>query len=202
MNFIMSDPNTQVGCLKHLLKSGGADAMEDFEQKVLQFMELKPGEVFRTRHGQLKCSQLVHCVLPSWQSGTETNANFIFEALYEDVKNIAHSGSILIPPLTSAPLHYPANTFVRLVMDAASNQTSSDLQVSVFVEELHHANEFQGAFQTRNYQIHQKVPLGLPLLAAKKERPAPLAASVKTISSNLGNFITIVNGDLLQQQVH
>ena len=204
VNFITSDPNTQVGCLKHLLESGGADAMEDFKRKVSQFMELKPGTVFRTRHGQLKCSQLVHCVLPSWKSA-ETEANkeyFLEEALYEVMKDTAHSGSILITPLTSAPLHYPVNTFVRLVMDAATHQTSSDLQVSVYVEELQHANEFQGAFQTRNYQIHQKVPLGSPLLAAKKEKPtAPLAASVKTISSNLGNFITIVNGDLLQQQV-
>ena len=204
VNFVTSDPNTQVGCLKHLLESGGAEAMEDFKQKVSQFMELKPGMVFKTRHGQLKCSQLVHCVLPSWRSA-ETDANkeyFLDEALYEVMKDTAHSGSILITPLTSAPLHYPVNTFVRLVMDAVTNQTSSDLQVSVYVEELHHANEFQDAFQTKNYQIHRKVPLGSPLLAAKRERPAPLAASVKTISSNLGNFITIVNGDLLQQQVH
>ncbi len=200
VNFITSDPNTQVGCLKHLLESGGADAMEDFKQKVSQFMELKPGEVFRTRHGQLKCSQLVHCVLPSWKNGTEANKEyFLEEALYEVMKDTAHSGSILITPVTSAPLHYPVNTFVQLVMDAV---THSDLQVSVYVDELHHAKEFQGAFQTRNYQIHQKVPLGSPLVAAKKEKPAPLAASVKTISSNLGNFITIVNGDLLQQQVH
>ncbi len=200
LNFVTSDPNTQVGCLKHLLESGGAEAMEDFKQKVSQFMELKPGVVFKTRHGQLKCSQLVHCVLPS---SAETDANkeyFLDEALYEVMKDTTHSGSILITPLTSAPLHYPVNTFVRLVMDAVTNH--SDLQVSVYVEELQHANEFQGAFQTRNYLIHQKVPLGSPLLASKKERPAPLAASVKTISSNLGNFITIVNGDLLQQQVH
>ena len=205
VNFITSDPNTQVGCLKHLLESGGADAMEDFKRKVLQCMKLKPGKVFRTRHGQLKCSQLVHCVLPSWRTATETEANkeyFLEEALYDVMKDTAHTGSILIIPLTSAPLHYPVNTFVRLVMDAATHQTSSNLQVSVYVEEFHHANEFQGAFQTRKYQIHQKVPLGSPLLAAKKERPSPLAASVKTIASNLGNFITIVNGDLLQQQVH
>ena len=196
VNFITSDPNTQVGCLKHLLESGGAEAMEDFKQKVSQFMELKPGMVFKTRHGQLKCSQLVHCVLPSWRSAeTDTNKEyFLDEALYEVMKDTAHSGSILITPLTSAPLHYPVNTFVRLVMDAVTNH--SDLQVSVYVEELHHANKFQGDFQTRNYQ---KVPLGSLLLAAKKERPAPLAASVKTISSN---FITIVNRDLLQQQVH
>ena len=208
VNFITSDPNTQVGCLKHLLESGGADAMEDFKQKVSQFMELKPGTVFRTRHGQLKCSQLVHCVLPSWKNTMETEGNkeyFLEEALYEVMKDTAHTGSILITPVTSAPLHYPVNTFVRLAMDAATHQTSSDLQVSVYVEELQHANKFQGAFQTRNYQIHQKVPLGSPLLAAKntkKEKPAALAASVKTISSNLGDFITIVNGDLLQQQVH
>ena len=204
VNFVTSDPNTQVGCLKHLLESGGAEAMEDFKQKVSQFMELKPGMVFKTRHGQLKCSQLVHCVLPSWRSA-ETDANkeyFLDEALYEVMKDTAHSGSILITPLTSAPLHYPVNTFVRLVMDAVTNQNSSDLQVSVYVEELHHANEFQDAFRMRNYKIHQKVPLCLPVLATKKKRPAPLAASVKTISSNLGNFITIVNGDLLQQQVH
>ncbi len=194
VNFVTSNPNTQVGCLKHLLESGGAEAMEDFKQKVSQFMELKPGMVFKTRHGQLKCSQLVHCVLPSWRSA-ETDANkeyFLDEALYKMMKATAHSGSILITPLTSAPLHYPVNTFVRLVMDAVTNH--SDLQVSVYVEELQHANKFQGDFQTRNYQ---KVPLGSLL-----ERPAPLAASVKTISSNLGNFITIVNGDLLQQQVH
>ena len=149
VNFITSDPNTQVGCLKHLLESGGADAMEDFKQKVLQFMELKPGEVFKTRHGQLNCSQLVHCVLPSWRTA-ESNAikeYFLELALYDVMKDAAHSGSILITPLTSAPLHYPVNTFVRLVIDAVTHQTCSDLQVSVYVEELHHANEFRVKMQ-------------------------------------------------------
>ena len=208
VNFITPDPNPQMGHLKHLLESGGLEATEDFRRKISQFIELKPGNVFKTRVGQLRCSQLVHCVLPSWKSSSESDVNkefFLEEALTQVMQDASMSGSMLLMPLTSAPLHYPVNLFARLVMDAVTYQaTSPNLHISVYVEELQHAKEFEGALQTRHFQVHTKVPLGSPLLSAGRkaqETASPTTASAKTITSNLSSFISVVKGDLLQQQV-
>ena len=208
VNFITPDPNPQMGHLKHLLESGGLEATEDFRRKISQFIELKPGNVFKTRVGQLRCSQLVHCVLPSWKSSSESDSYkqfYLQAALTQVMQDASMSGSMLLMPLTSAPLHYPVNLFARLVMDAVTYQaTSPNLHISVYVEELQHAKEFEGALQTRDFQVHTKVPLDSPLLSAGRkaqETASPTTASAKTITSNLSSFITVVNGDLLQQQV-
>ncbi len=201
INFITSEPNPQVGYLSHFLESGGPKVVEDFQQKVSQFMDLQPGTIFKTCYGNLKCAKLLHCVLPSWKDreSTDNKEYFVEAALNDIIKTMAHCESVLIAPLTPTPLHYPVNVFVKLVMNAV---TATNVQVVIYVEEPHHAREFQSAFISRNFQIHQKVHTESPLLAptCKKDRP-PATATAKTISSNLGSFITLVNGDLLEQQV-
>lgn len=209
VNFISSNPNTQDGFLGHLLEFGGPEVTENFEQKVSDSMELKPGVKLTTCQGKLKCSQLVHYVLPPWNNSesAETKEYFVETTLKKVMNDASHWGSVLITPLTSAPFHYPLNVFVKLVLDAVVSLSMS-VQVVVYVEEIAHANEFQSAFLTRDCHVHQKIPLEAPLTAAKTDGPTPatipVAAAVtpraKTLS-NPGSFITLVNGDLLKQQV-
>lgn len=203
INFITSDPNTQVGFFGNLLESGGPEIVEDFQQKISQFVDLQPGVRFKTRYGQLKCSQLLHCVLFSWrdEAGIDEKEYFVEAALKDVVKAMTNWGSILVTPLTPAPLHYPVNVFVRLVMDAII-ATDHNVQVTIYVEEPHHAKEFHSAFLSRNFQIHHNVQIESPsaIRTCKKTKPS-VPATARTISSNLGNFITLLNGNLLEQQV-
>lgn len=206
VNFILSNPNTQDGCLSHLLEFGGPEVMKDFKQKASDSMELKPGVKLVTCQGHLKCSQLIHYVLPSWKDSPEsdeTKEYFVETILTKVFRSTAHLGSVLITPLTFAPFYYPLNTFVKLVLDAVVSLSIS-MQVVVYVEEIGHANEFQSGFITRNFHVHQKVSLDLSLAATKgKSDLATTTASTlkaKTIS-NLNSFITLVNGSLLDQKV-
>ena len=201
VNFILSTPNTQDGFLSHLLESGGPEAMKDFKQQVSDSMELKPGVKLVTVHGLLKCSQLVHYVLPSWKDGSENDdakKYFVEKSLIEVLTSFARLGSILITPLTLAPFHYPLNTFVKLVLDAVES-LSINVQVVVYVEEIGHSDEFQSAFITRNFHVLQKISLDSQ---GTSDLATTTAATLKAKNiSNLNSFITLVNGDLLEQQV-
>ncbi len=199
-NFITPNPNTQDGYLSLLLESGGPRVVTDFKEKVSDSMELKPGEKLTTYHGQLKCSQLIHCIVPLWKDA-ESDAKKIFyvgKVLKNVIKTPTCWGSVLITPLTSAPFHYPTNVFVKLVLDAVVS--ASNAQVTVYVEGIGHATEFESAFLNRKFHVYQKVPLESPLVSAKGKEPVVATVKAKT-TSNLGSFITLINGNLLEQQV-
>ncbi len=200
-NFITPNPNTQDGYLSLLLESGGPEVKEDFEQKASDSMWLKPGEKLTTQcHGQLKCSQLIHCVVPLWKGGRENEKYYVEKVLSNVMKAPTCWGSVLITPLTSAPFNYPTNVFVKLVLDAVVS--ASNIQVTVYVEEIGHANEFQSALLANNFHIYKELPLEasvVPVVPVKEEGPA--AAVATSATPNLDSFITLVNGDLLKQQV-
>ena len=200
VNFVTPDPDPQVGNLKFLLEAGGGEALNDFTTKASQFMRLSPAENFKTKQGQLKCSQLLHCVLPPWNSSEsdETKIYFLEETLKKATQSASVHGSILITPLTATPFHYPINVFVRQVMEVlTTGHATSDLHI--YVEAIRHAKEFEEMLLAKKFQVHTTVPLSSPMLGCKQNHQA--AAQAKTISSPISSFITLVNGDLLQQQV-
>lgn len=205
VNFVTPDPDPHIGNLKLLLEAGGGEALNDFSSKISQFMRLTPPEYFKTKQGQLKCSQLLHCVLPPWNSAESdaTKSYFLEETLKKALQSASPYGSILITPLTAIPFHYPINVFVRQVMEVLTtghvSAFASDLQVTIYVEAIRHAKEFEEMLLAKKFQVHTKVPLNSPMLSCKQSHQA--TAQAKTISSPISSFITLVKGDLLQQQV-
>ena len=206
VSFITPNPDVQVGNFRLLSRAGGDEVERDFRSKIAQFMELKPNTVFKTKHGQLRCTQLLHCVLPSWDDGDQQNKTWILE---EAIKNILQNasifGSLLLTPITSMPLQYPAEVFAQKFMDVITNRTASnsslaDIQVAIYVDELSHAEQFQQLLSTNNFQIHTRVPsVGSSSPAPQRQRAAVTKA--KAISSPISSFITLTCGDMLQQQV-
>ncbi len=200
LNFITSTPNTQVGHLNEVLESGGNEVIEDFRQKISEFVKLEQNTNFRTCSGQLKCSRLVHSVIPSWKDkeSDDVKKEYCVEKALNAVMASTAGGSVLIPPLTSAPFHYPPNVFARVVSKVAAN---SIWQVVVYVEDFCHVNEFESAFLDRQFQVNQMVSRE-SLIVPKKKKSDPVSATAGTkTTSNLSSFITLVNGDLLEHQV-
>lgn len=202
VNFITPDPNVGIGNLKLLFEAAGTEALEDFNRRVLQTLQLLPAEIFKTQRGKLKCTKLLHCVLPPWSSTLSDSEKMyhLEDGLRRAFQNTLPDGSILITPLTITPFHYPINLIVGQVAEVLTTVKGPDLQTAIYVEELHHAMMFEDILIAKKFQIHTKVP---QLLDVKQDKQvaSPTAVSVKTITSPLNSFVTLINGDMLEQQV-
>jgi len=204
INFITPNPDVQQGHLKLLIEVGGAEVQSDFQEKISQFMGLNPPQVFKSRHGQLKCMQLLHCVIPAWSGGNHKEALYLEESLKLAVNGAAKHSSLLIAPITSTPFKYPPDVFASKVTEVlASNPMSTystDVQIMIHIDDLSHANYFEECLKARNYQIHTTAPHHGPK-ALTASRPDVRTTSAKAISSSIGSFIKVTKGDMLQQQV-
>ena len=204
VNFITPNPDVQQGHLKLLIDVGGAEVQSDFQEKISQFMSLSPPQVFKSRHGQLKCTQLLHCVIPPWSGGNQNEALYLEESLKLVLDSTTVHSSLLIAPVTAQPFKYPPDVFASKVVEVLANNPmstySSDIQIVIHVDEISHANYFEECLKARNYQIHTIVPHHGPS-GHQANKPDVRTTTAKTISGSIGSFIKVTKGDMLQQQV-
>ena len=200
LNFVSLDPHINVGSLKLLASAAGQEMKEDFQVKLSQFPMRKPGLVFRTKQGQLKCSQLLHCFLPPWDQTTSTTVTrYLEDGLKNFLRNTGRSSSVLITPFTSKPLEYPVEVFSEKLLEVFSNH---DIQVTVYVDEIDQARVFEDLLTDRKFTVHTNVPIGhVPKRTASLQSPTSLLSFARSISNPIKSFISLTQGDMLKQQV-
>ena len=207
INFITPNPNVQQGTMKLLIDAGGAEVQTDFEDKVSQFMSLTPPQVIKSRHGKLKCMLLLHCIIPPWNGGNQNEAFYLEEALKAALCSTKLHGSLLITPATSLPFKYPPDVFASKVVEVLVHKPvgmhSSDIQATIYVDELSHANHFEDCLKAQNFQINVSVSQRSPASpnAPLVSKPNIVKASAKAITSPISSFIKVTKGDMLQHQV-
>jgi len=207
INFITPLPNVKQGTMKLLIDAGRAELQTDFEDKVSQFVSLNPPQVIKSKHGKLKCMQLLHCVIPPWSGGNQNETFFLEQALKAVLGIIRFHGSLLITPATSLPFKYPPDVFASKVVEVLVNKPvgihSSDIQAIIYVDELSHASHFEECLKAQNFQINVSVSqqgLANPN-APQVRKPTIVKASTKAITNPFSSFIKVSRGDMLQHQV-
>ena len=200
LNFVSLDPHIHIGTLKLLASTAGQEMEDDFKLKLSHMLVRRPGLVFQTKHGQLKCSQLLHCFLPPWNQGTAaTGMQYLTEGLKDFLHISGTNSSVLITPVTSKPLEYPTEVFAEKLLEICSDQ---DIQVTVYVDEIEQARVFEELLTDRKFIIHTHVPAGqTPKSAASLHSPASSLTSARAISNPIKSFISLTQGDMLKQQV-
>lgn len=197
LNFVSLDPSIHVGALKLLASKGGQEMQDDFKYKLSQLVVRRPGLVFQTKHGQLRCSQLSHCFLPPWnQSTAPTLMQYLEEGLKNFFRKVEPNGTVLITPVTSKPLEYPVGAFSEKLLEACIDKS---FQVTVYIDEIEQAREFEEVLTDRKFIIHTHVPVGPAPKPTTSS--ASLLTSARVISNPIKSFISLTQGDLLKQQV-
>lgn len=200
LNFVSLDPQINVGTLKLLASAAGQEMQDDFKEKVAHVMVHNPGLVFQTKHGQLKCSQLLHCFLPPWdQSASATGERYLEDGLKGFLRSVGPNSSVLITPFTSKPLEYPVEVFSEKLIEVCCNQ---DVQVTVYVEEIEQARVFDELLTDKKFIVHTHVSVGqVPKRSASLRSPISSLSSARSISNPIKSFISLTQGDMLKQQV-
>ena len=200
LNFVSLDPHINIGTLQLLASTAGQEMQDDFKQKLGQLLVRKPGLIFQTKHGQLKCSQLLHCFLPPWdQSASATGIQHLEEGLKSFLRNAGPNSSVLITPFTSKPLEYPVEVFSEKLLEVCSNQ---DIQVTVYVDEIEQARVFEELLTDKKFILHIQVPAGqVPKPTTSLRSPVSSLTSARAISNPIKSFISLTHGDMLKQQV-
>lgn len=205
INFLSPDPNYRIGSLKAIIDAGGSDVQREIQTRVDQCFQLRYAQVFKTKHGNLKCSQLIHCIIPIWRGGNDDEAEYFHEALGTALGSSTRFSMTVIMSATMNPFNYPVDVFAKKVAEAVAQ---SALEVAICIEDLSHADEFEKSLQTMDFVIVNEQLKKLPSAASTTTtRPhaasvkSPQTASVRSISSNLGRFITVTKGSLLDVKV-
>ena len=200
LNFVSLDPHINIGTLQLLASTAGQEMQDDFKQKLGLLLVRKPGLVFQTKHGQLKCSQLLHCFLPPWdQSASATGIQHLEEGLKSFLRNAGPNSSVLITPFTSKPLEYPVEIFSEKLLEVCSNQ---NIQVTVYMDEFEQARIFEELLIDKKYILHTQVPAGqVPKPTTSLRSPMSALTSARAISNPIKSFISLTQGDMLKQQV-
>ena len=200
LNFVSLDPSIHLGPLKLLASTAGQEMQDDFKAKLSQLLVRRPGVCFKTLHGQLRCSQLVHCFLPPWnQTSAATMVQNLEEGLKSFLRGIDSNSSILVTPITSKPLEYPVDVFSEKLLEVCG---SLDIQVTVYVDEIDQARVFEELLTDQKFMIHTHVPAGqTPKPATSLKSPTSSLTSARAISNPIKSFISLTQGDMLKQQV-
>jgi hypothetical protein len=200
LNFVSLDSHVNIGTLKLLASAAGQEMQDDFKQKVAHLLVHNPGLVFQTKPGQLKCSQLFHCFLPPWDpSASAAGERYLEGGLKDFLHSVAPNSSVLITPFTSKPLEYPVEVFSETLLEVCSNQ---DVQVTVYVDEIEQARVFDELLTDKKFIVHTHVSVGqVPKPAASVRSPSFSLTSARAISNPIKSFISLIQGDMLKQQV-
>ena len=200
LNFVSLDPHINIGPLKLLASAAGQEMQDDFQQKLSQHLVRKPGLIFQTKHGQLKCSHLLHCFLPPWnQSASTTGIQHLEKGLKKFLYNANPSSSVLITPFTSKPLEYPVEVFSEKLLEVCSNQ---NIQVTVYVDEIDQARVFEELLTDKKFVVHTHGLVQQVLKpTASLHPPTSTLTSARSISNPIKSFISLTQGDMLKQQV-
>ena len=207
LHFVAPNPSLKSeGTLKTLCDFAGEAMSEDFHQKLSQLTNLKPADIFQTKWGHLKCAELLHSILPEWSGGDYSEEDCLAESLSRAVRSIRRSDHLTILPVTTLPLQYPAKVFAKAVVKQVGSAGTSRIQeVSVFVEDLTHAKDFEellkqsGDFKLQFNNISISASASKP---AQKPRHAS-ASNLGAVNtrSGVGSFITVKHGDMLDESV-
>ena len=171
--------------LKLLFASGGSDLQNDFKRKKMQFKD--QGDIFVSNCGKLQCNELWHCIIPLWSGNTKDKDAILQDCLGKVLCKAKAVNTILFTSACSHPLKYPTEVFARNIVSSVSSHPviSNDLVVAVYVSEAYHARNFEVEFEQNSCQISKKF--------------SPIA---KALSTSIRSFITLTQGDMLQQQVY
>ena len=202
VNFVTPDRNYSQGTVMALINAGGRVVQDDLHSKMSQFLVLNPGQTFKSSQGQLKCTQLLHCIVPPWVGGDKNESYFLEEALKHAFRSCTQYGTLLITPVTTQPFSYPVNVFAEKFIDVVSN--SYDVQVMVFAENVSHAKAFEESLKAKNFQILSQRGSSSSAVTPQTGKPDAAAASVisaKAISGQISSFIFLSQGDMFQQAV-
>ena len=200
VNFVTPDPNYSQGNLKTLIAAGGSEVRDNLHSKISQFLVLSHGQSFVSSHGQLKCTQLLHCIIPPWAGGRNNESYFLEESIRQAFATTAQFGTLLITPVTAPPFRYPVNVFAEKVIEAVTD--SYDVQVMVFTENISHAKAFEESLRGKKFQIHSLVTQSGPVAVPQIGKPDSARGTiVKAISGQISSFISLSQGDMLKQEV-
>ena len=202
VNFVTPDRNYSQGNVMALINAGGRVVQDDLHSKMSQFLVLNPGQTFKSSQGQLKCTQLLHCIVPPWVGGDKNESYFLEEALKHAFRSCTQYGTLLITPVTTQPFSYPVNVFAEKFIDVVSN--SYDVQVMVFAENVSHAKAFEESLKAKNFQILSQRGSSSSAVTPQTGKPDAATASVisaKAISGQISSFIFLSQGDMFQQAV-
>ena len=201
LNFVSLNPHVQNRSLKLLASVAGQEMEDDFIYK----QPYRPGLIFQTKHGQLKCSQLLHCFLPPWNQGTAaTGMQYLTEGLKDFLRISGTSSSVLITPVTSKPLEYPTQLFAEKLLEVCSDQ---DIQVTVYVDEIEQARVFEEILTNRKFIVHTHMPVRQTLKSTTSYcSPTCSLTSSRTssraTSNQIKSFISLTQGNILKQKVN
>ncbi len=198
VNFLSPDPNFKVGNLKTIIDAGGSEIQMEIHSRLSQSYHLRYAQVFRTKQGQLNCSQLMHTIIPLWKDGNQNEAGVFDEALSMVLRGSAQFGSVVIVPATTCPFNYPVNVFAEKVVEVVA---ASSAEVLVFIDDPSHANEFEKCLQAKEFQVVRETRRPPSVSRPHAASVAAPLTSGRSITSYLSTFITVIKGSLLDEQV-
>lgn len=86
--------------------------------------QLKEGDVFVSKAGNLPCKAIAHALGPFWRGGSNREEDVLKHAIEKCIEKTEKRNytSIAIPALSTGAYHYPANKACSAILEQVVNQ--------------------------------------------------------------------------------
>ena len=193
--FVRNGPDDADASLKLIFESlNGAALQDEFYSKINKAVHLSYGNLLKmdTVDG-LECNELYYAIIPCWEGGNKNEEYYLEECLLAIHSHLNPSSTILLSSICSKPLLYPANVFAKKVVSCFSSLSYnlSDLTVAAYISGVSDAKEFYQHFNNPKTRCRSATLVSQP----------QIKDSGKTINNPINSFISLIKGNLLDQQV-
>ena len=198
LNFLSHHPSYSIGNLKSLISAGGTDLETDLQRRIKQMGSFNDCTLFQSNKGQLKCNKLLHIVIPTWGRAGKDGASVLKDAFKLVFRACRGHGSIVIPPATVKPFNYPSDTFAASFTEAVVDSQASNINLVVYVEDQESVDKLESHFAAHTFTLKHSSQKDN---AFSTSHQPSRSVVTKAVSSPLTSYITLVQGDMLQENV-
>ena len=196
INFVKCQPANSDFNLKRLFETKYGDSLQmEFYNKIKKAVHLRSGSLLKMDSVDgLDCTNLFYAFIPCWAGGKENEEYYLEQCLLTIQSHVDYSSTILLTSVCTEPLLYPSSAFAKQVMSCFSSSSYShyDITVAVYLNDASDATEFNQLFDNPKFGCRSITRL--PQSQSKE--------TGKIISNPINTFITLTQGNLLDQQVN
>ena len=197
VTFIPEKPTFNEPVFTALTCTGGQELCNSFELS-LGTQRLIPATIHPTSYtGDLECNEIFHVVLPPYTHGGRVS-HVLNTALMKALEqgSINNSRIVFCPP-TIPPLNYPADLYAQAFISALSSANtgmySTDLNIKVFVDDSHDAENFEKVMRDSGFQIYHRdrfetIQASVPKVVNQRGNASTLEKVIKIQKGNIIDF--------------
>ena len=196
INFVKCQPANSDLNLKQLFDTTYGDSLQkELHNRIKKAVHLRSGSLLKMDIVDgLDCTNLFYAFIPCWAGGKENEEYYLEQCLLKIQSHVDYSSTILLTSVCTEPLLYPSSAFAKQVMSCFSSSSYAhyDITVAVYLNDASDATEFNRLFDNPKFGCRSITRL--PQSQSKE--------TGKIISNPINTFITLTQGNLLDQQVN